>query len=208
MITVVVGGTSGLGLEVARHRSDLGDEVILTGRDPGTAARWRRPGDARAVALELTEPPGIAAALAGIERVDNLVLAAIERDTNDVRAYDLDRALNLVTLKLVGYSEVVHALSPAMHDDTAIVVFGGRAKDRPYPGSMTVSTVNGGVIGMVNALALELAPIRVNAIHPGIVGDSPFWAASRTRCSRVSARGRRPAGSRRWPTSWVPSISC
>ena len=39
MITVVVGGTSGLGLEVARHRSDLGDEVILTGRDPGTAAK-------------------------------------------------------------------------------------------------------------------------------------------------------------------------
>lgn len=177
MITVVVGGTSGLGLEVARHRSDLGDEVILTGRDPDTAAKVASSlGDARAVALELTEPPGIAAALAGIERVDNLVLAAIDRDTNDVRAYDLDRALSLVTLKLVGYSEVVHALSPAMHDDTAIVVFGGRAKDRPYPGSMTVSTVNGGVIGMVNALALELAPIRVNAIHPGIVGDSPFWA--------------------------------
>ena len=177
MITVVVGGTSGLGLEVARHRSDLGDEVILTGRDPDTAAKVASSlGDARAVALELTEPLGIAAALAGIERVDNLVLAAIDRDTNDVRAYDLDRALSLVTLKLVGYSEVVHALSPAMHDDTAIVVFGGRAKDRPYPGSMTVSTVNGGVIGMVNALALELAPIRVNAIHPGIVGDSPFWA--------------------------------
>lgn len=38
MITVVVGGTSGLGLEVVRHRSDLGDEVILTGRDPGKAA--------------------------------------------------------------------------------------------------------------------------------------------------------------------------
>jgi len=38
-----------------------------------------------------------------------------------------------------------------------------------------VSTVNGGVIGMVHTLAVELAPIRVNAIHPGIVGDSPFW---------------------------------
>ncbi|HSK53765.1 MAG TPA: SDR family oxidoreductase, partial [Jiangellales bacterium] len=52
----------------------------------------------------------------------------------------------------------------------------GRAKDRPYPGSTTVSTVNGGVVGMVNAMATELAPIRVNALHPGIVGDSPFWA--------------------------------
>jgi len=76
----------------------------------------------------------------------------------------------------MGYTEVVHTLLPAMHDDSAVVVFGGRAKDRPYPGSITVSTVNGGVIGMVNAMALDLAPIRVNAIHPGIVGDSPFWA--------------------------------
>jgi NAD(P)-dependent dehydrogenase (short-subunit alcohol dehydrogenase family) len=179
VITVVVGGTSGLGLEVARHRGKQGDEVVLTGRDADKAAEVAASlGDGvRALSFDLTEPGAIAPALAGVERVDNLVLAAIDRDTNDVRAYDLDRALNLVTLKLVGYTEVVHTLVPAMHDDSAVVVFGGRAKDKPYPGSITVSTVNGGVIGMVNALALELAPIRVNAIHPGIVGDSPFWSA-------------------------------
>jgi NAD(P)-dependent dehydrogenase (short-subunit alcohol dehydrogenase family) len=56
-------------------------------------------------------------------------------------------------------------------------VFGGLAKDRPYPGSTTISTINGGVMGLVNTLAIELAPIRVNAIHPGIVGNSPFWSA-------------------------------
>jgi NAD(P)-dependent dehydrogenase (short-subunit alcohol dehydrogenase family) len=179
VITVVVGGTSGLGLEVARHRSKQGDDVIVTGRDATSAAEVASSldGSAASAAFDLTEPTGIAPALAGIERVDNLVLAAIDRDTNDVREYDLDRALSLVTLKLIGYTEVVHTLLPAMHDDSAVVVFGGRAKDRPYPGSITVSTVNGAVIGMVNAMALELAPIRINAIHPGIVGDSPFWAA-------------------------------
>ena len=40
-----------------------------------------------------------------------------------------------------------------------------------------MSTINGGVEGLVNTLAHELAPIRVNALHPGIIGDSPFWAA-------------------------------
>jgi NAD(P)-dependent dehydrogenase (short-subunit alcohol dehydrogenase family) len=60
--------------------------------------------------------------------------------------------------------------------ETGIVLFGGRAKDAPYPGSTTVSTINGGVEGLTRTLALELAPIRVNAIHPGIIGDSPFWA--------------------------------
>ncbi|MGZ8389782.1 MAG: SDR family NAD(P)-dependent oxidoreductase [Rhodoplanes sp.] len=46
---------------------------------------------------------------------------------------------------------------------------------RPYPGSTTVTTVNGGVTTMVATLAVELAPVRVNAVHPGIVGDSPAW---------------------------------
>jgi NAD(P)-dependent dehydrogenase (short-subunit alcohol dehydrogenase family) len=177
VITVVVGGTRGLGLEIARHRRERGDEVVLTGRDPARAAEVAASLGGRGVGVELSEPAGVAAALAGVERVDGLVLAAIDRDANSVRAYDLERAVRLATLKLVGYTAVVHALLPAMHDDSAVVVFGGRAKDRPYPGSITVSTVNGGVVGMVNALATELAPIRVNALHPGIVGDSPFWAA-------------------------------
>jgi NAD(P)-dependent dehydrogenase (short-subunit alcohol dehydrogenase family) len=56
-----------------------------------------------------------------------------------------------------------------------VVLFGGRAKDRPYPGSTTVTTINGGVSSMIRTLAVELAPIRFNAVHPGIVGDSPYW---------------------------------
>lgn len=195
MITVVVGGTSGMGLEVARHRSESGDEVILTGRDATKSADVAASleGTARAVAFDLTEPAAIASALAGIDRVDHLVLAAIDRDSNSVREYDLERALSLVTLKLVGYTEVIHALSPVMHDDSAVVMFGGRAKDRPYPGSITVSTVNGGVVGMVSAMALELAPIRINAIHPGIVGDSPFWAA-KPEAVLEGYRSRTPTG--------------
>lgn len=179
MITVVVGGTRGMGLEIARHRSKQGDDVVVTGRDPDRAAEVAGSlGDgARGVVLDLSEPLGIAAALADVDRVDNLVLAAIERDQNSVREYNVGSGLRLATIKLVGYIEVVHALVPAMHDESAITIFGGRAKDRPYPGSTTVSTVNGGVVGMVNAMVTELAPIRVNALHPGIIGDSPFWSA-------------------------------
>ena len=60
----------------------------------------------------------------------------------------------------------------ARRNVAAIVMFGGLAMLRPYPGSNTVSTVNGGVMGLMNTLIVELAPIRVNVIHPGIVGDS------------------------------------
>jgi NAD(P)-dependent dehydrogenase (short-subunit alcohol dehydrogenase family) len=177
--TVVVGGTSGMGLEVARHRHEQGDQVVLTGRDPARAEEVAASVGAgvESRGFDLAEPHTIAGALADVGRVDRLVLAAIDRDDNTVRDYAVDRAVRLATIKLVAYTEVVHSLLPGLHDDSAVVVFGGRAKDRPYPGSMTVSTVNGGVVGMVNAMVTELAPIRVNALHPGIVGDSPFWAA-------------------------------
>lgn len=47
--------------------------------------------------------------------------------------------------------------------------------DRPYPGSAIASIVNGGISGPARSLAWELAPIRVNVIHPGITGESPYW---------------------------------
>jgi NAD(P)-dependent dehydrogenase (short-subunit alcohol dehydrogenase family) len=178
MRTVVIGGTSGIGLEVARDRARRGDEVVLTGRDPDRAAAIAASvgGPVSGIAVDLNETHGLAAALAGVGEVDRLVVAAIERDQNTVTDYDVDRATRLAVLKLVGYTEVIHTLLPRMNPDSSVVLFGGSAKDRPYPGSITVSTVNGGVVGLVNALALEMAPIRVNALHPGIVGDSPFWA--------------------------------
>lgn len=178
---VVVGGTSGIGLELAKDCIARGDRVVITGRDQARTdeiAASLGP-EASGVALDISEPQSIAGQLSSIGQVHGLVLCAIERDQNTVRDYSVERAIRLVTLKLVGYTETVHALLDRLEPtvDTGIVLFGGRAKDLPYPGSTTVSTINGGVTGLVNTLALELAPIRVNALHPGIVGDSPFWAS-------------------------------
>lgn len=176
---VIVGGTSGIGLALAQDCIDRGDRVVITGRDrertEGVAASL---GDAATgLALDLSAPADIAAALAPVEAVDGLVLSAIYRDANTIRDYDVTRATALVTLKLVGYTETIHTLLDRLTPtvETGIVLFGGRAKDLPYPGSTTVSSINGGVTGLLNTLALELAPIRVNALHPGIIGDSPFW---------------------------------
>ncbi|MFD0309490.1 SDR family NAD(P)-dependent oxidoreductase [Streptomyces sp. NPDC127119] len=173
---VVVGGTAGIGLAIARARAERGDDVVLTGRDAHRADTVAKEIGAHGLALDLSRPQEIAPALAGVEHVGHLVLAGISRDRNTVTEYDVQAALHLVTLKLVGYTEVVHTLLPRMTEESAVVVFGGQAKERPYPGATTVATVNAGVTGLVRTLALELAPIRVNAVHPGIVGDSPFWS--------------------------------
>jgi NAD(P)-dependent dehydrogenase (short-subunit alcohol dehydrogenase family) len=174
---VIVGGTQGLGRELAQSYAAEGRDVVVTGRDAGRAeaAASEIGGSTRGIGFDLAEPETIADRLAGLGEVDYLVLAAIERDTNSVREYDVAAALRLVTLKLVGYTEVIHALLPRLGDESAILIYGGLARDRPYPGSTTVTTVNGGVTGLVRTLVIELAPIRVNAMHPAIVGDSPQW---------------------------------
>ena len=174
---VVVGGTSGIGRQLAKTLADRGEDVVITGRDQArTQAVAAEIGKkVRGLALDLARPEEIAGRLADIGKVSHLVIAAIERDENSVKKFDIARALRLVTLKLVGYTEVIHTLVPRFAPDASIVLFGGLAKERPYPGSTTVTTVNGGVNNMIKTLAVELAPVRVNAIHPGIVGDSPAW---------------------------------
>lgn len=176
---VVVGGTSGLGRAVAAALAMRGERVVITGRnaDRTSAVASEIGHGVTGLAVDLSRPREIADALADVGTVDHLVLAAIERDQNSVRQYDLARALNLVTLKLLGYTEVVHALASRLTAEAAILMFGGQAKDRPYPGSTTVSTVNGGVEALVRTLAVELAPVRVNAVHPGIIADTDAWAA-------------------------------
>ncbi len=174
---LVVGGTQGLGRELAQSYADEGRDVVVTGRDQGRAESAAKEigGSTRGIGFDLAEPHTIADALTDVDDVDYVVLAAIERDANSVADYDLAGALRLVTLKVVGYTEVVHALLPRLRPDAAILIFGGLARDRPYPGSTTVTTVNGGVTALVRTLLVELAPTRVNALHPAIVGDSPQW---------------------------------
>jgi NAD(P)-dependent dehydrogenase (short-subunit alcohol dehydrogenase family) len=170
--TVVIGGTSGIGRAIAELFAARGDSVVVTSRDAERAAQAAAEigGATTGIALDLGAPHELAERLAELAGVRRLVLAAIERDANSAKAYDL----------------------PAFRDDASIVLLGGLAKDRPYPGSTTVSTVNGGVTGMVRTLAIELAPIRVNGLHPGVVGDSPAWSSKTAALDAI--RARTPAG--------------
>lgn len=174
---VVVGGSAGLGREVARHYAGQGRDVVVTSRDADRAAAAAAEvgGSTRGLALDLVETDRIADRLTDVGPVDHLVISAIDRDENTVRDYDVARATALTTLKLIGYTQVVHVLLDRLGDDGSVVLFGGLAKSRPYPGSTTVSTVNGGISTMVHTMAVELAPVRVNALHPAVVGDSPYW---------------------------------
>ena len=205
-VVLIVGGTGGLGRELAARYRERGSEVIITGRDAERA---------RAVAAEIGEgvaglgfhlshPETIAGALADVGPVSRLVLAAISRDNNPIREYDIAGAIELVTMKLVGYTETVHTLLDRLSDDRRSCCSAAARRT-------SVSGVDHGDHGERGdqragpTLAIQLAPIRINAIHPGIVGDSPFWEGK----PLDAVVARTPTGaSPRWPRSSTPRSSC
>ncbi|HMB74740.1 MAG TPA: SDR family oxidoreductase [Gammaproteobacteria bacterium] len=187
---LIVGGTGGIGRALAERYAKLGSDVIITSRDAGraSAAAAEIGPNVRGIALDIAEPEKIAAMLADIGVIDRLLIVAVERDHNSVRNYDIAKARRGVTVKLVGYTEIVHTMLDRFSDDASVVIFGGLAADRPYPGSTTITMVNGAVKSMIKTMAVELAPIRFNAIHPGIIGDTPAWADKPEALEVVRAR--------------------
>lgn len=175
--SIVVGGSDGIGRRIAERLSQRGDEVIITSRsaERADAVAAEIGNGTRGRALDLASPETIEGALADITGVDNVVITAIAQFHNTLKDYNIAEAINSVTVKLVGYTETVRVMHERMNDDASVVLFGGLARFRPYPGSTMVTTFNGGISGLLRTLAVELAPHRVNVIHPGIVGDSPRW---------------------------------
>lgn len=175
--SIVVGGSNGIGRFIAQRFADRGDDVVITSRSAVTANEVALAigGATRGIELDLSHPTAIAEALVSITSVDNLVVTAIEQSFNALTEFDIEGAIRLATIKLVGYTETVRALHPRFAPGASVVLFGGVAKERPYPGSTMVTTVNGGVSALVRTLTNELKPHRINVLHPGVVGDSPKW---------------------------------
>src|SRR3954470_40385 len=174
---LIIGGTDGLGRFIAERHADRGGTVVIAGRDAGradAAAKDIGPG-VTGIGLDLARPETIAASAAGVPSLDHLVITASHQRPNTVQNFEIAEAVTAVTTKLVGYTEAVRVLRERFTPEASVVLFGGLAKERPYPGSTVITTFNSAVTGLVKTLAVELAPHRVNAVHPGLVGDSPRW---------------------------------
>ncbi len=174
---VIVGGTSGLGFSIARAADALGAKVTIMGRGQERAAELARSISPRAAGLhiDLEDSPSIDRAFADGEPIDHLVLTPVYGVNQSIKDFKLEDASRAARIKIVAFAEIISKALPRLTPASSIVLFGGAAKARPYPGSTMVTIVNGGMIGMARTLAVELAPIRVNGISPGLVEDSPRW---------------------------------
>jgi len=187
---VIVGGTSGLGFSIAQAADALGARVTIAGRGRERAAELARSISPRAAGLhiDLEDSPSIDRALADGEAIDHLVLTPMYGVNQSIKDFKVEESSRAARIKIVAYAEIVSKALPRLKPTSSIVLFGGLAKARPYPGSTMVSIVNAGMVGMARMLAVELAPIRVNGwrkrIHEG-AGPAVEAIRSRTPSRRL-----------------------
>lgn len=173
---VIIGGSSGIGFRVAERIIADGGRVILGGRSADKlAAAQARLGNAASVAtIDSGDKQSIAAFFAGIARIDYLFTPGASYRYGPVLEVSDDDAESPFRVKFWGqYWAVRHAL-PKMAEDGAIVLMSGAAGARPLPGAATYAAANSAIEGLGRALAVEIAPIRVNVVSPGTT-DSELW---------------------------------
>lgn len=169
---LVVGGSSGIGLATARAARAAGAEVTVTGRDE---ARLRAAGDRIAWRVaELGDRDAITAAVP--ERLDHLVLAAGDAaGIGPVAGLDLASVRRGLDTKVIGFLGAIQAALPALRPGGSITLVGAASARNAAPGAVGLAMINGAVEAAVASLAAELAPVRVNAVSPGVV-DTAWWS--------------------------------
>jgi NAD(P)-dependent dehydrogenase (short-subunit alcohol dehydrogenase family) len=174
---VILGGTSGIGLATARLAAAQGATVIVASSNPDSVKRALEtlPGTASGEAVDLTDSAAVTAFFDRLEPFDHLVFTAGEALTLlDVGSMDLAQARSAFELRYFGALGAVTAAVPKIRPGGSVVLTTGAAGDRPGPGWSVAASVCGAMDSLVRALAVELAPIRVNAVKPGVV-RTPLW---------------------------------
>ncbi len=174
---IVLGGTSGIGLATALGLRDQGANVTVMSRSPQNLANATEVlGDGvGVVAQDVLDRDSMGVAFAELGPVDILVNAATggSRATGPFEKMDLDGFQGSFR-KLWGYVNSVHAVIPLLTDDGCIVLVSGSPARKCRPGMSAISSVGNAVEGFCRAIAVEIAPRRINVVSPGII-DTPMF---------------------------------
>ena len=172
MKAIIMGGTAGIGLATAERLMAAGAEVTVTGRDESRLAKVRDH-VTDAVQLDGSDERQVAEFFGQVGEIDHLVLAfspgaialgpLADLSTENIRA--------AFDGKLFGY---LHALRHAKVTGS-ITLIGAASARAALPGTVALAGANGAIERMVPPLAAEFAPVRVNAVSPGVI-DTDWWS--------------------------------
>jgi NAD(P)-dependent dehydrogenase (short-subunit alcohol dehydrogenase family) len=176
---VVLGGSSGIGLAVAQAASHAGGTVMIasSNRARVDAALAALPAGAMGHALDLSDEAAVKDFFAGLGAIDHLVYTAGDKlQRGGLAATDMATARNFFGVRYFGAYMAAKYGRENIRAGGSIVFTSGTAGHRPRGGWALGASVCAAMEGLTRALAVELAPIRVNIVAPGLV-KTPLWAA-------------------------------
>ncbi|MCZ4344068.1 SDR family oxidoreductase [Sphingomonadaceae bacterium G21617-S1] len=176
---IVISGSSGIGLEVARQAASRGARVTITGRSVERlkSAAASLPLSVDTAAFDVTDRSELKRFLAGVGTIDHLVSCFGDTEWGGFLSLDEDRARQVVENKFWAQLMIVREACSIMAKDGSIVLTAGTAVDRgilPYGAAFSV-VGNTMLEVLARGLAAELAPVRVNLIEPTVT-NTPLFA--------------------------------
>jgi NAD(P)-dependent dehydrogenase (short-subunit alcohol dehydrogenase family) len=174
---LIIGRGSGLARAIALAALDAGARVVAAGRDQETlASAYAGEPGVSTETVDLTDEGSIAALGERLGSLDHVVSTASARARGRVAELDRDAIRRSFDTKVIGPLMLAKHLAPRMNEGGSFVIFSGVAAAKIAVGTLGVAITNAAADTLARSLALELAPIRINAISPGVI-DTGAWDA-------------------------------
>jgi NAD(P)-dependent dehydrogenase (short-subunit alcohol dehydrogenase family) len=174
---VIIGGSSGIGLATAHLAQSQGAVVTITGRSEDKLRQAANDlGGAKTAILDIANESDISQLFTDCHPIDHLVVLGASLSSGAIREATLEELSRPITERILGAIHAIRYAIPKMAGGS-ITLTSGLFSTRPVVGMATVAAAVGGIEAMTRALALELAPVRINAIAPGYI-DTPLLRAA------------------------------
>jgi NAD(P)-dependent dehydrogenase (short-subunit alcohol dehydrogenase family) len=171
---IVVGGSSGIGLATAEMAKANGAEVVIASRSVEKVKAAADKIGAKGIAADVTNDQSVIDLFRAVGPADHVVVSAAQLRTGPFKTVAMDDVRATLEAKLWGAWRCARAAE--IKPGGSLTLVSGFLSIKPRPNSAIVSVANGALESLTRALALELAPIRVNCVSPGII-DTPIRAA-------------------------------
>ena len=173
---VVLGGTSGIGRAVAKAARESGASVVVASSSPAKVEAAKKDLGVDGHAVDLTSEQATAAFFEAVGPFDHLVYTAGESLVlGPLATLDAATARKAFDLRFFGALIAAKLAAPRLRKGGSIVLTHGIAGVRPLAGWSVGASICGAMESLTRALAVELAPLRVNAVSPGFV-RTPLWS--------------------------------
>ena len=185
---VILGGSSGIGLAVAEQAASQGAKVFIASSNADRVQKAVESvrGNAEGYTIDLSDEQAIETLFTKLGAFDHLAFTAGDSlHLHDLAATDLQQARHAFELRYWAALAAVKYGSPHIRNEGSIVLTTGIAGQRPQKGWVIAASVCGTIEALTRALAVELAPIRVNAVSPGIVRTNLWQSMSAPERERL-----------------------